>query len=156
MKGKTVVAFASKSGVTEEAATLIAKTLRDNGIETELVNLRKDKKFIASAYDNVVVGGAVRCGKIYGEVENFFKRNNLSKKKAGLFIVSGGGGDPKEHDSALEKYNGSITRQFSDVNFVSNAAFGGMMKIFGKTVFDNRDPEKVRKWAEELSIKLKK
>ena len=156
MKGKIVVAFASKSGATEETASLIAKTLRENDLDVDLVNLRKDKKFRASEYDNVVVGGAVRGGKIYGEVEKFFRENNLSKKKAALFIVSGGGGDPKQHDDVLEKYNGKITKQFSDVDFVSNVAFGGRMKIFGKTVFDNRNPEKVKKWAEELSVRLKK
>lgn len=30
-------------------------------------------------------------------------------------------------------------------------AFGGQMKVLGKTVFDNFKPEKIREWAEELN-----
>jgi len=82
---KTLIAYVTKGGVTEEGASVIVNVLRDKyGFEMDVVNLRKTLR----------------------------------------------------PDIACE-------------------AFGRRMKILGRVTADNRDMEKVHKWADELVKKFR-
>ena len=151
--GKTLVAYVTKGGATGEAAAAIANTLREKcGLQVDLVDLKKQSKPDITPYNNIVVGGGVRAGKVYKE-ELKFVEQDLSGKRVAFFICSGAAGNPLRHDEVLEKY---ITKGLAayNVKLVSKGAFGGCIRIFGIAVTDRRDPAKVQAWAEELGKKF--
>jgi menaquinone-dependent protoporphyrinogen oxidase len=152
---KTLVAYASKGGATEQAAKIIAEVLKDKcGLEVELANLRKGTPSIIQ-YDNFVVGAGVRAGKVYGEALDFLKQD-FSSKKVAFFVCCGGAGDPKKYDESCSKYLTDVLAQFPNLKTVATEAFGGRMKILGKQLFDNLDPAKIRAWAETVGSKVAK
>ena len=129
--GKTLVAYATKGGATNEAANIISKMLQEKfGLQVDLVDLRRQPKPDVTGYRNIVVGGGVRAGKVYKEAVEFMKQD-LSDKRVTFFICSVASGDPRHHDDMAEKY---ITKGLVDafnVKLVSMEAFGGCIRIFG-------------------------
>src|SRR3990172_9273080 len=151
--GKTLVAYITKGGATGDAANIIVNTLRDkSGLQVDLVDLRKQPKPDVTPYSNIVVGGGVRAAKVYKEALNFVEQD-LSGKRVAFFVCSGAAGNPLRHDEVTEKY---ITKGLAvyNVQLVSKEAFGGCMRILGKSLFDRRDPAKIQAWAEELGKKF--
>ena len=153
-ENKTVMAYVTKGGATEEAANIVAKTLREkSGLEVDVINLKKQPNPDISQYKNIIVGGGVRAGKIYAEAVTFVKQD-LSGKRVAFFICSGAAGNALHHDEVTEKYiTKGIVNAFN-VKLVSMEAFGGCIRILGKAITDRRDPAKVQAWAEELGKKL--
>jgi menaquinone-dependent protoporphyrinogen IX oxidase len=154
-RSKTLVTYASKGGATEAAAQIIADVLRDEyGLEADLVNLRKASPNL-ELYKNVVIGAGVRGGKVYGEALKFLKQD-FGDRKVAFFVCCGGAGDPKTYEDSCTKYLTNVLANYPNVKPVATEAFGGRMKILGKTIFDNIDPAKIRAWAENLGNKLMK
>ena len=152
-ENKTLIAYMTKGGATEEAANVIADVLREKfGLAFDLVDLRKEPKPDITDYSNVVVRGGVRAGKVYKEALKFVEQD-LNGKRVAFFVCSGAAGNPLHHDEIAEKY---ITKGLAayNVKLVSKEAFGGCIRIFGKAVTDRRDPAKIRAWAEELGKKF--
>ena len=151
--GKTLVAYVTKGGATGEAANVIANTLREKcGLQVDLVDLKKQSKPDITPYNNIVVGGGVRAGKVYKEALEFVEQD-LSGKRVAFFICSGAAGNPLRHDEVTERY---ITQGLAayNVKLVAKEAFGGCMRILGKSLFDSRDPAKILAWAEEVGKKF--
>lgn len=154
MTGKTLVAFATKGGATEEIALEILKILKGkHKLAVDVVNLRKEKNPDISKYENVILGAGVRMGKIYKELFSFLE-NDFSRKKLALFVVCGEAGDPKDHDKVLEKHLKAILSKNPDFHFVEFEVFGGRMKILWKVVQDSVDKEKISKWADKVGKKF--
>ena len=57
--------------------------------------------------------------------------------------------DSKTYDEAFKKFIEDVLAEHSDIKPVAAEAFGGRVKILGRTVSDNRDMNKIRAWAEE-------
>jgi menaquinone-dependent protoporphyrinogen IX oxidase len=151
MSGKTLVAFTSKGGATKQASEIIAEVLRDkHQSQVDLIDLRKTTPELAE-YDNVVVGAGVRGGKVYSEALNFLEQD-FGERKIAFFVCCGGAGDPKNYEDACTKYLTDVLANYPDLKVVATEAFGGRMKVLGKTVFDNFKPEKIREWAEKLDF----
>jgi menaquinone-dependent protoporphyrinogen oxidase len=149
----TLIAYASKGGATGQAAQIIADVLKEKyTLEVDLVNLRKDSPNLAQ-YKNVVVGAGVRGGKVYGEALDFLKQD-FGNRKVAFFVCCGGAGDPKNYEESCAKYVTKVLANYPNVKTVATEAFGGCMKLLGKTLFDNVDPAKIRAWAETLGSKL--
>jgi menaquinone-dependent protoporphyrinogen IX oxidase len=122
-------------------------------LEVDLVDLREQKAPDLTQYTNVVIGGGVRVGKIYDRALKFLE-NDFSGKKVAFFVSSGEGGDPKSYESAKVKFVENTLAKYPNVNAVGWEAFGGHMKILGKTVWNSMDPAKVEAWAEDLGKKF--
>jgi menaquinone-dependent protoporphyrinogen oxidase len=149
----TLIAYASKGGATGQAAQIIADVLKEKyTLEVDLVNLRKDSPNLAQ-YKNVVVGAGVRGGKVYGEALDFLKQD-FGNRKVAFFVCCGGAGDSKNYEESCAKYVTKVLANYPNVKTVATEAFGGRMKLLGKTLFDNVDPAKIRAWAETLGSKL--
>jgi menaquinone-dependent protoporphyrinogen IX oxidase len=57
LAGKTLIAYQTKGGATEEAARKIAETLRSKfQFEVDLVDLKEQKHLELTQYQNVIVG----------------------------------------------------------------------------------------------------
>ena len=104
-------------------------------------------------YRNIVVGGGVRGGRIYGKVLNFLE-NDFTSKKVAFYTSSSWGGTPGSYQNAKAKFVEQTLAKYPKINTVSSEAFGGRIRYFRKTMLDNTDMSKVEAWAEELGKKF--
>ncbi len=154
-ENKTLIAYATKGGATEEVALKIAEVLRQKyGFEVDIVNLRKNQHPDISPYKNVIVGSGVRVQRVYKEAVRFLEKNDFEGKNVALFILSLEAGNPKSYDNAVAKYIKKLLEKYPHVKPIATEAFGGRMKVLGFTVADARDFGKVEAWAENLGEKL--
>lgn len=153
-ENKTLVVYTTKGGATGEAANLIAQTLREKkSLEVDVIDLRKQPHPGLSGYRNIVVGGGVRTGRVYKETKNFMTQD-LSGKRLAIFICSASAGHPLHKEDVAKKYITEGLASNPNLNVVSTEAFGGCIRIFGKTIMDRRDSSKVQAWAEEIAKKF--
>ena len=151
---KTLIVYVSKGGATEEAARKIADTLRSKfQLEVDLVDLKEQKSPHLGQYQNVVTGGGVRAGRVYGKTLKFLK-NDLSGKKVAFFVSSSWAGTPGSYENAKTKFVENTLTKYPKINIVSTEAFGGRIRYFRRTMLDNTDLSKVEAWAEELGKKF--
>ncbi len=148
-QNKTLIAYVSKSGVTEENAKIISNILNSNyGFEVDLINLKENSKPDLSQYDNIIIGSGIRMARWYGKANRFLK-NDFKDKKVAIFLSSGTAGVPETHQEAITKYIDNKLTKNPHVKPVLTEAFGGRYSNF-----DYTDPEKVKAWAIELGKKL--
>ncbi|MEM2960511.1 MAG: flavodoxin domain-containing protein [Candidatus Bathyarchaeia archaeon] len=146
---KILIAYATKSGTTEEYANAIASVLRDEfKMQVDLVDLRKDRNPDLTQYRNIIIGSGVRMGKIYGEAVNFMQ-NNFGDRKVAIFLSAL---DSKEH--AINEYVNKILEKNKALKPFSIEVFGGRIRILGKTVQDKRDIVKARAWAHDIARQI--
>ena len=149
MNNTTLIAFASKGGVTEEYASIIAEVLREKfEFYVGVVKIKRDPLDI-SFYNNIIVGTGIRMFRMHSEVRIFLENTNFSKKRVAIFVSSV---EPKE--DVIKKYLKPIMEKNPVLKPIATDVFGGRMKIFGKTAADMREPDKVKTWAEELGKKF--
>jgi menaquinone-dependent protoporphyrinogen IX oxidase len=152
MVQKTRVAFASKGGATKETSEIIADVLKNKfRFDVDLLDLRKSSENIM-VYSNIIIGAGVRGRKVYREVLDFLNQD-FGQRKLAFFVCCGGAGDPKNYEESCEKYVKEVLAKYPNVKTVATEAFGGRMKMLGRTLFNNIDAEKIRVWAEALGGK---
>lgn len=95
---KALVVYGTRTGTAAITAQEIAQTLQKQGIETHVVDAKKEKIKSIAEYDLVVVGSGIQIGRWTGEPEDFLKKyqKELAQKKVALFVNCG---------SAAEKLN---------------------------------------------------
>jgi menaquinone-dependent protoporphyrinogen IX oxidase len=153
MVQKTLVAFASKGGATKETSEIIADVLKNKfRFEVDLIDLRKSSKNIM-VYSNIIIGAGVRGRKVYREALDFLNQD-FGQRKLAFFVCCGGAGNPKNYEESCEKYVNEVLAKYPNVKTVATEAFGGRMKVLGRTLFDNVDKEKIHAWAEILGNKF--
>ncbi len=153
-RGKTLIAYETKIGATEESARKIADVLRSKyQLEVDLVDLKEQKPLDLAQYQSVIVGGGVRGGRVYSKTLKFLK-NDLSGKQVAFFVSSSWAGTPGSYENAKAKFVEKTLTKYPNINPVSTEAFGGRIRYFRKTMLDNTDMAKVEAWAEELGKKF--
>ncbi len=153
---KTLIAYETKGGVTEESARKIAEVLRSKfQLEVDLVDLNEQKIPDLAQYRNIVVGGGVRNGKVYSKATRFLE-NDFTGKKVAFFVSSSWAGTPKQDSyiAAKTRFVENTLAKYPKINVISTEAFGGRIKMFGKLMLDNTDLNKVEAWAEEIGKKF--
>ncbi len=95
---KALVVYGTRTGTAAITAQEIAQTLQNQGIESKVVDAKKEKIKSISEYDLIVVGSGIQIGRWTGEPEDFLKKHQkeLTSKKIALFVNCG---------SAAEKLN---------------------------------------------------
>lgn len=152
--GKTLIAYETNGGATEEAARKIAYVLRSKyRLEVDLVDLTEQKVVDLSQYQNVVLGGGVRVGKVYDKALRFLE-NDFTGKKVAFFVSSAEAGTLASYEEAKVKFLEDTLAKYPNVNVVATEAFGGRVKMLGKAVTDDTDFSRVEAWAEELGKKF--
>src|SRR5208282_4407833 len=122
---KTLIAYQTKSGATEEAARKIADVLRSKyQLEVDLVDIKEQKIPDLLQYRNFVVGGGVRGGRVYGKALKFLK-NDFSGKRVAFFVSSSWAGTPGSYDNAKAKFVENTLAKYPNINPISTEAFGG-------------------------------
>ncbi len=151
---KTLIAYATKGGITEESANVIADVLRTkHDFEVDLVNLRKKRSPDLIPYKNIFIGSGIRMGRWYKGALKFLE-NNFEGKNVVIFLSSCSAGNPEKHEEAMTKYINDVLVKYPHVKPIAAEAFGGRMKMLGKTIEDNCDMGKVRAWVEDVGKKL--
>ena len=85
--GKILVAYATRTGTTEEVAGTIAEVLKEAGQEVDVHPAGEVRDL--SGYDAVILGSAVRAGRLMPEVRRFVRtrREDLQGLPVAAFAV---------------------------------------------------------------------
>ena len=162
---RILVAYATKTGTTEEIARAVAKSLKIAGHEPDLAGAGSVATL--DGYDAVVIGGPMYFGRIEGQVAKFVRRHSgaLARLPVAGFIVGLApvSGDPAQIAGA-EKV---LAAALAPVAPVSVAVFAGRLdpeklswfqrwvtKKVKSPVGDFRDWSGIAAWARELPAKM--
>ena len=133
MTKKVLIAYGTRYGSTEEISSKFAEIMRNKGLDTTVINVKKDKWPSLDQIDAVLVGSGIKMGKWTKEAKNYIKRNvKLLKEKTFLavFVSSGEASDPEKYQEAKEKYVQKIINDLGfDLNKVMHEAFGGVFDM---------------------------
>ena len=83
---RTAIIYASKHGTTAKVAHKIQQGLGEEN--AQLFNLKKDKHFDLTQFDQIIIGGSIRAGQIQKRVKDFCEKQTpvLLQKRLGLFL----------------------------------------------------------------------
>jgi menaquinone-dependent protoporphyrinogen oxidase len=141
---KTLVAYATKGGTTEEYSKAIAKVLRDNKWQVDVVNLKKNHNPDLAPYRNVIVGSGIKMQRMHGDGRKFLEKN-FGDRKVAIFLSS-----LEPRDEAIEKYIEKILEKNKKLKPIDIEVFGGRMRFLGKTREDKMDVDKAKEWAQKI------
>ena len=81
-----LIAYATKTGTTQKAASLLAEALAQKGVKADLFDLSVSSPDV-TAYDAAAVGGSIRMGALHKLARRFIAANEaaLLKMPAGFF-----------------------------------------------------------------------
>jgi len=141
---KTLIVYGTRYGATGETSEAIAGTLREDGFDVKVVNLKEEEIKDISEYEFVIVGSSVQMDKWTGEAEDFLKkfRKELAQKKVAIFVSSALvpltkiQGKMAEVDRAREKYLEEKAANYS-LKPIEMTIFGGVLD-FNKMGFLTR------------------
>jgi flavodoxin len=164
----TLIAFATRHGVTEKTAKLLAKVLGEmDGRQTVVRKASLLNKIDLSECDNCIVGSSITMGRWKGSAKRALRRAFASGKPVAVFVTAAGTMSGKQPGSApdaepvgtieereaiaISKYIDPVVEKIGGLP-VAKGAFGGRMVMFGKEIFDNWDESRIRSWAADISV----
>ena len=151
---QTLIAYATKSGVTRQTAAIIAEVLRDTfHHDVDVVDLKKNPNPPLQDYQNIFIGSGIRMGRWYGRAKKLLERTGEHHNII-IFLSACSAGDPEKHDAAVQQYITDILTTYPNIRTVAAEVFGGRIRMFGKTIEDNWNEDKVKAWALEIGKKL--
>lgn len=163
---KILVAYATRAGSAAEIADALGKKLAEGGATVDVMPAKKVSDL--NAYNAVVLGSAIRAGRIMPEIMKLIKdhKDDLQKIPVAYFIVCLVVREKTEENfKTADKYLEPFRRELKAVD---SAVFAGKMdysqlgfweKFIIKYVIDAsegdwRDWPAINKWAENLLPKL--
>ena len=179
---RTLIVYGTRYGAAASTSEEIAQTLRQQNIEVEVVNAKKQKTQDITPFDLIIIGSGIQIDRWTGEAENFLKKfqKQLQNKKVALFVCYGSATD-KEKPGAAERAGQKYLEQKAakyNLHPVALGLFGGVYN-FNKVpwyakkgmnsfkpkvaasykesepgVYDIRDHNAIKSWAEELAKNL--
>ncbi len=153
MNRKTLVAYYTKGGASEEYAKVIVETLTENGLVVEICNLAHDIPEVA-AFDTVVLGTGVRMFRVYRPWKKVLKQKALSNKQLFMFLSSGTA--IEDPDKAVEKFLHPLAEKY-DLKPKSLVSFPGKIpekwaKLDGQK--ETMKMETAKAWAQEIAHQI--
>jgi len=125
---KALVVYGTRYNTAAEIANEIARVIKEEGIEVDLVDAKVIKDYDVSPYDLVVVGSGIKMGKWTKKSLKFLKDNKsaLADKKVALFVTCGAANDEKTCDEGWEKYLKKVANENLASNPVDMGLFGSV------------------------------
>ncbi|MCX6642552.1 MAG: hypothetical protein NTV15_04090 [Candidatus Bathyarchaeota archaeon] len=146
---RTLIAYASIGGSTEEYANAIYSVFKDEyKMQVDLVDLRKNQNPDLSKYRNVVVGTGIRIQRMHSQGARFLEKD-FGDRKVAIFVSS-----LESKEDVVKKYVDNILEKNRNLVPVNVEVFGGRMRILGKTSNDNVDVNKAKEWAQKIAKEL--
>lgn len=166
MADSILIAYATRSGSTQEVAEKIAATLRERGLAVDVQSVKQVKTL--DGYRAVVVGAPLYMSDWLEEARNFLSRHRAPLTALPMAIFALGPTEDKEKDWAeTRKQFDKVLSQFPWLTPVAAELFGGRFDPARLTfpynlipalkrmpVNDIRDWEAIRAWANGLAEKL--
>ena len=150
-ENRTLIAYATEGGTTEDYAKAIGSVLTDEfKMQVELVNLKNDHDPNLTPYRNVIVGAGIKKFKMYTEGVEFLEKTDFEDRKVVIFLSS-----LMPRDEAIKKYIDVIIQNNTKLKPLAVEVLGGRMKILGRTIADKTDIEKSKAWARKIAEQLK-
>ena len=150
-ENKTLVAYATRGGTTEDYAKAISSVLTDEfNMQADLVNLKKSRNPDLTQYKNIIVGAGIKMFKMHKEGAEFLEKRNFGEKNVGIFLSS-----LVLRDEAIKKYVDVILQKNTTLKPFAVEVFGGRMRMFGRTSQDMTDIEKAKEWTRKISEHLR-
>jgi menaquinone-dependent protoporphyrinogen IX oxidase len=150
-ENKTLIAYATRGGTTEEYAKAISSVLTDEfNMQADLVNLKKSRNPDLTQYKNIIVGAGIKMFKMHKEGAEFLEKKNFGEKNVGIFLSS-----LVPRDEAIKKYVDVILQKNTTLKPIAVEVFGGRMRMFGRTSQDMTDIEKAKEWTRKISEHLR-
>jgi menaquinone-dependent protoporphyrinogen oxidase len=157
---KILIAYGTKKGSTKEVALHVAKVLREQGCEPDLLPASQVRD--VGSYAAAVLGGSIYSGHLNPDVMALLKRHRREFARLPVAVFGMGpqtmderevAGSQRQLDRSLQKARG--------IRPVSSAIFGGVIDP-SKLRFpfnrmpasDARDWEKITAWTESLPARL--
>jgi menaquinone-dependent protoporphyrinogen oxidase len=126
MTKRVLIAYGTRFGSTEEISSKFAEIMRSQGLDTTVINVKKDKW-------PPLVGSSIKIGRWTREAKKFFKKNVKALKEKSflaVFVSSGEASYPEKYQEAKEKYVQKIITDLGfDLNKVMHEAFGGVFDL---------------------------
>jgi menaquinone-dependent protoporphyrinogen oxidase len=96
MSASILVTYASRYGSTEEVAKIVVETLREHGIEADLLRAREVQTL--EGYSSVVIGAPLYIGQWHKDAQNFLTRHRdaLTQRQVVIFTLGPIGQDETE------------------------------------------------------------
>jgi menaquinone-dependent protoporphyrinogen IX oxidase len=148
-ENRTLIAYATKGGTTEEYANAIASVLRDGlKMNVDLVDLMRNHDPDLTKYRNVIVGTGVRMQRVYGDGVRFLEKD-FGDRKVAIYITTL---EPRE--DVMKKYVEKILQQNTRLKPFAIEVCGGRMRFLGRTSQDQCDIGKAKEWARSIAPSL--
>jgi menaquinone-dependent protoporphyrinogen IX oxidase len=149
-ENKTLIAYATRGGTTEDYAKAIGSVLSDEfKMQADLVNLKKDHNPNLTPYRNVIVGAGIKIFKMHKEGAEFLEKTDFGDRRVVIFLSS-----LVPRDEAIKKYVDVIIQKNTKLKPIAVEVFGGRMRILGRTTQDMTDIEKAKTWARKIVEQL--
>lgn len=159
---KMLIAVSSKHGSTREIAESMAETVREAGIEVEVVDAQQVGS--VAPYDAVIVGSAVYLGRWMGPARDLVNRSVDALRARPVWLFSSGPlrldivdpADAAEGMKLLELVGARDHRVFPgkadkyEFGFLERVAVSMVKNPWG----DHRDWAAVREWATSITQEL--
>jgi menaquinone-dependent protoporphyrinogen IX oxidase len=150
MNSKTLVAYFTKGGASEEYAKVIVETLTETGLTVEICNLAHGIPDVA-AFDRVVLGTGVRMFRVYRPWKKVLRQKALSKKHLFMFLSSGTA--IEDPDKAVEKFLRPLVEKYH-LTPKSLVSFPGKIPEKWAKLDSQKEtmkPEQAKAWALEIA-----
>jgi menaquinone-dependent protoporphyrinogen oxidase len=152
---EALIVYGTRYGATASTSQDIGETLRQEGLDVKVVNLKEEKVKDITNYELVIVGSGIQMGKWTKEPEGFLKtfQKDLAQKKVALFVCCGNAQPlsekdrkPEDIEKARRKYLEEKATKYN-LQPVASGFFGGVYNF-------NKVPWLFRKFMAEVKLQL--
>jgi menaquinone-dependent protoporphyrinogen oxidase len=166
MADSILIAYATRSGSTQEVAEKIAATLRESGLTVDVKPVKQVQAL--DSYRAVVVGAPLYMSDWLKEARDFLSRHRATLTTVPVAVFALGPTENKEKDwTETRKQFDSVVSKYPWLTPVAADLFGGKFDPAKLTfpynlipalrrmpVSDIRDWDAIRTWAENLAVQL--
>jgi menaquinone-dependent protoporphyrinogen oxidase len=158
---KLLIAVSSKHGSTKEIAGSIAETVREAGVEVDVVDAERVES--VALYDAVIVGSAVHMGRWMGPARALVNRTADALRMRPVWLFSSGPlgdivdpADAAEGMKLLGLVGGRDHRLFAGKADKHELGFGerAILRMVKNPYGDHRDWTEIREWARSIAREL--
>ena len=149
-ENRTLIAYATEGGTSEDYAKAIGSVLTDEfKFLVDLVDLKKKHNPTLASYRNIIVGTGIQKVRMYEEGTEFLEKTNFGDRKVIIFLSS-----LMPRDDVIKKYIDVIMKKNQKLKPVAVEVLGGRMKILGITIVDRTDIEQSKIWVKAIANQL--
>jgi menaquinone-dependent protoporphyrinogen oxidase len=162
MIGKVLVAYGTTNGSTAQVAETIGEVLHKDGLTVDVLPARSVAS--VSAYDAVVVGGALYAGRWHKDARRFVRRHRRALAERPLWLFSSGPLDASASERDIPPVPG-VQRVMTRLDAREHTTFGGCLEEGAKGAVarmilrsgkggDFRDFTAIQEWAAHVAAEL--